>query len=66
MFSTLKLAVSDLRARLGASKIEKIVFLRLNKYHIPGLRNVVRELETLKTEQDAAAEAAFLTHRPRW
>ena len=70
MFSSLKLAVSDLRGRLGARKIEKILFVRLNKssttVHIAGLGNVVRELETLKTGQDADAEAAFLTQRPRW
>ena len=36
--------------------------LRLNKSstcQIPGLEKVVRELEALKAEQDAAAEAAF-------
>ena len=45
-FSSLKLVVSDLRASLGAEKIEKILFLRLNSHLIPGLGKVVRELET--------------------
>ena len=35
------------------------MLLRLNRYLIPGLGKVVRELETLKAEQDAAADAAF-------
>ena len=62
MFSFLKLVVSELRARLGASKVEKILFLRLNKsstYQIPGLGKIVREVEALKALQDSAAEAAF-------
>ena len=61
-FSSLKLVVYDLRPRLGASNVEKILLLRLNKsstYQIPGLGKVVRELEALKAEQDAAVEAAF-------
>ena len=29
--SSLNLVVSDLRARLGGSKVEKVLFLRLNK-----------------------------------
>ena len=51
MFSSLKLVVSDLRARLGASKVEKVLFLRLNKsstYQIPGLEKAVRELEAFE------------------
>ena len=48
MFSSLKFVVSDLRARLGASKVEKILFLRPNKSstcQILGLGKVERELE---------------------
>ena len=59
-FSSLKLVVSDLRASLGAEKIEKILFLRLNRHLIPGLGKVVRELESLKEERDGAADAAFI------
>ena len=62
MFSSLKLVVSDLRTRLRARKVEKILFVSLNKsstYQIPGLGKAVRELEALMAEQDAAAEAAF-------
>ena len=60
-FSSLKLVVSDLRASLGAEKIEKILFLRLNRHLIPGLGKVVRELESLKEERDGAADVAFIT-----
>ena len=60
-FSSLKLVVSDLRASLGAEKIEKVLFLRLNRHLIPGLGKVVRELESLKEERDGAADAAFIT-----
>ena len=60
IFSPLKLVVSDLRASLGAEKIEKILFLRLNRHLIPGLGKVVRELESLKEERDGAADAAFI------
>ena len=35
------------------------MFLRLNRYLIPGLGKVIRELEALKAEQHAAADAAF-------
>ena len=56
----LKLVVSDLRASLGAEKIEKILFLRFNRHLFPGLGKVVRELESLKEERDGAADAAFI------
>ena len=59
-FSSLKLIVSDLRASLGAEKIEKILSLRLNRHLIPGLGKVVRKLERLKKERDGAADAAFI------
>ena len=52
--------MSDLRASLGAEKIEKSLFLRLNSHLIPGLGNVVRELESLKEERDGAADGAFV------
>ena len=52
--------MSDLRASLRAEKIEKILFLRLNRHLIPGLGKVVRELESLKGERDEAADAAFI------
>ena len=52
--------MSDLRASLGAEKIEKILFLRLNRHLIPGSGKVVRELESLKEERDGAADAAFI------
>ena len=45
MFSSLKLVVSDLPVRLGAGKVEKIFFLRLNKSSttfVSGLGKVVR------------------------
>ena len=54
VYRNLKLVVSDLRASLGAEKIEKILFLRLNSHLIPGLGKVVRELESLKEERDGA------------
>ena len=53
--------MSDLRASLGAEKIEKILFLRLNRHLIPGSGKVVRGLESLKEERDGAAGAAFIT-----
>ena len=59
-FSSLKLVVSDLRASLGAEKIEKILFLMLNSHLIPGLGKVVRELESLKEERDGVADRAFI------
>ena len=59
-FCSLKLVVSDLRASLGAEKIEKILFLKLNRHLIPGLGKVVRELESLKEERDGAADAAII------
>ena len=59
-FSSLKMVVSDLRASRGAEKIEKILFLRLNRHLIPGLGKVVRELESLKEGRDGAADAAFI------
>ena len=68
MFSSLKLVVSDLRTRLRARKVEKILFVSLNKsstYQIPGLGKAVRELEALMAEQDAAAEAAFVSRKDR-
>ena len=52
--------MSDLRASLGAEKIEKILFLRLNSHLIPGLDKVVRELESLKEERDGAADGVFI------
>ena len=59
-FSFLKLVVSDLRVSLGAEKIEKILFFRLNRHLIPGLGKIIRELESLKEERDGAADAAFI------
>ena len=52
--------MSDLRASLRTGKIEKILFLRLDRHLIPGLGKVVRELESLKEERDGAADAAFI------
>ena len=60
-FSSLKLVVSDLRASLEVEKIEKILFLRLNRHPIPGLGKVVRELETVKEERDGATDAALIS-----
>ena len=57
------MVVSDLRARFAAGKVEKIFVSQTQQvkstYQIPGLGKGVREVEALKTEQDAAAEAAF-------
>ena len=61
MLSSL-LIVRDLRAGMGGSKVEKFFFQTQqvkSTYQIPGLGKVVRELEAVKAEQDAAAEAAF-------
>ena len=41
--------------------VEKKSLLRLNRYRIPGLGKAVRELEALKAEEDATAEAAVET-----
>ena len=57
-FSTLKLIVSDLRAKSSPGKVEKTIFLRLNKHLIPGLSKVLRDLDALKDERKSSREAA--------
>lgn len=54
--------MSDLRASAwtGAEQIDKVSFLRPNKYQIPGLGKETTKLEGLKNERDAAAVAALL------
>ena len=57
-FSALKLIVSDLRAKSSPGKVEKTIFLRLNKHLIPGLGKVLGDLDALKDERKSSREAA--------
>ena len=57
-FSALKLIVSDLRAKSSPGKVEKTIFLRLNKHLIPGLGKVLGDLDVLKDERKSSREAA--------
>ena len=56
-FSALKLIVSDLRAKSSPGKVEKTIFLRLNKHLIYGLRKVLGDLDALKDERKSSREA---------
>ena len=57
-FSALKLIVSDLRSNTSPAKVEKTIFLRLNKHLIPGLGKVLRDLDALTEERKSNKEAA--------
>ena len=57
-FSALRLIVSDLRSKSSPGKVEKTVFVRLNKHLIPGLGKVLEDLDALKDERIPSREAA--------
>ena len=57
-FSALKLTASDLRANMSPAKVEKTLFLRLNRHLIPGLGQILRGLDALGDERKSNTEAA--------
>ena len=50
-FSALALVVSDLRASMSPRRVEQTLFLRLNKYLIPGVEKALRDVNDLKNER---------------
>ena len=57
-FSAVKLIVSDLRAKTSPEKVEKTIFLRLNRHLIPELGQVLTELDGLRDERKSKVEAS--------
>ena len=56
--SALKLIVSDLRSNTSPDKVEKTIFLSLNKHLIPGLGKVLKDFDALTAERKSNKEAA--------
>ena len=54
----MKLIVSDLRSNTSPAKVEKTIFLRLNKHFMPGLRKVSRYMGAFTAERESNKEAA--------
>ena len=50
-FSALALVVSDLRASMSPRRVEQTLFLRLNKYLIPGVGKALKDVDDLKKER---------------
>ena len=57
-FFGLKLTASDLRANMSPAKVEKTLFLRLNRHFIPRLGPILRGLDALGDERKSNTEAA--------
>ena len=57
-FSALKLTASDLRANRSPAKVERTLFLRLNRHLIPGLGQILRGLDAFGDERKSNTEAA--------
>ena len=50
-FSALALVVGDLRASMSPRRVEQTLFLRLNKYLIPGVGKALKDVDDLKNER---------------
>jgi hypothetical protein len=64
-FSTLKNVLDDLRASMGSTTVEMMLFLRLNRKLIPEVAKMTRFEEEKKAKSDAAAKevATFQSSR---
>ena len=50
--------MSDLRSNTSPVKVDKTIFLRLNKHLIPGLGKMLRDLDALTAERKSKTETA--------